>query len=185
MSDDSSASSTDEEMDGASPPRPWEGPADKPGVTRLPSCPLQPCIESCTPQLGPLTHQCSSRWCTQPIRGGLSFRDEPILRQQVVTKGITDTQEKAQVIADEKMVRFTTFGEALNGTSEALRMQDQVIRTCMSGKEQERKTQFEECNKKLIEVIQRANADFGAASSQQGWQQGSSDRPTYSWSDRH
>ena len=48
MSDDSSASSTDEEMDGASPPRPWEGPADKPGVTRLPSCPLQPCIESCT-----------------------------------------------------------------------------------------------------------------------------------------
>ena len=110
MSDDSSASSTDEEMDGASPPRPWEGPADKPGVTRLPSCPLQPCIESCTPQLGPLTHQCSSRWCTQPIRGGLSFRDEPILRQRSPTTEITLLPSALKKAAKPEETRVAHFG---------------------------------------------------------------------------
>ena len=47
----------------------------------------------------------------------------------------------------------------------------------MNGREQELKSQSEECCKKLIEVIERAKANFGAAASQQGWQQGSSDRP--------
>ena len=48
----------------------------------------------------------------------------------------------------------------------------------MNCKEQQLKGQFEECNKKFVEVIERAKADFGAAASQQGgWQQGPSDRP--------
>ena len=76
-----------------------------------------------------------------------------------------------------EMVCFTTLGEALNGTAENLRIQDQVLRTYMNGREQEIKSQFVECNRKLIEVIDRAKANFGAAASTQGWQQGSSDRP--------
>ena len=55
----------------------------------------------------------------------------------------------------------------------------QVIRAFMLEKEQELKGQFEECNKQLVGVLDRARAEFGLTTTQQGgWSQGHSDRPT-------
>ena len=109
----------------------------------------------------------------------INDQNATILKQQDVIKNIVDAQEKSHVVADEKLTRFAALGETLNETNKALHSQDQVIRAFMVGKEQELKGQFEECNKQLIGVLDRARVEFGATTTQQGgWQQGHSDRPT-------
>ena len=100
----------------------------------------------------------------------LVFNDQnaTILKQQDVIKGILDLQEKSHAVEDEKLTRFAALGETLNETNKALHSQDQVIRAFMVGNEQELKGQFEECNKQLIGVFNRARVDFGATTTQQG-----------------